>query len=105
MTVNDPRHGEHRASGRILGKRWLPFASAATAAVLAFGAVAAAGGGSAGAASAPQAQSVGNFLDAAVSGDPIDRLLELGDAPGPPPRTPSAPNPPHATPGQTPGMA
>src|SRR4051812_50148029 len=97
MTVNDPRHGEHRASGRLLGKRWLPFASAATAAVLAFGAVAAAGGGSAGAASAPQAQSVGNFLDAAGGGGPIDPPVELGDAPAPAPRTQATQKPPPPT--------
>lgn len=96
MTVNDPRRGEHPAR-RLPGQRWVPFAAAATAAVLAFGAVFAAGGGSAGAASAPQAQSVGNFLDAAVGGDPIDRLAKLEYARATSPGTQSTQNPLHAT--------
>jgi hypothetical protein len=60
--------------------RWLPFAAAATAAVLAATAIATAGAGSAGAATAPNAQSAGNFLDATISGQPIDQIAKLAFA-------------------------
>jgi hypothetical protein len=82
-------------SGRsaVLHKRWLPFAAAATAAVLTAGAIATAGGGSAGAAAAPQAQSVGNFLDAALNGQPIDDLAKLQYASATSPGSQSVQNP------------
>jgi hypothetical protein len=57
--------------------RWVPFAAAATAAVLTAAAVASAGGGAAGAATAPNAQSAGNFLDATLGGNPIDQIAKL----------------------------
>jgi hypothetical protein len=97
MTVNRPRHSELSLAGRIARKRWVPFAASATAVVLTAGAIATAGGGAAGAASAPQAQSVGNFLDAALGGKPIDQLAKLEYATATAPGTTSAQNPLNAT--------
>ena len=97
MTVNQPRHGNDQFAGRLLRKRWIPFAAAATAAVLTAGAVLTTGGGAAGASTAPQAQSVGNFLDAAVAGNPIDQLASLKYASAKSPGTQSVQNPLDAT--------
>jgi hypothetical protein len=44
------------------------------------GAIATAGGGTAGAATAPNAQSAGNFLDATLGGSPIDKIAKLAFA-------------------------
>lgn len=81
MTVHDstPAHGPG-ALARIGRKRWVPLAAAATAAALMAGAIASAGGGTAGAASAPHAQSAGNFLDATLGGKPIDQIAKLAFA-------------------------
>ena len=67
-------------SRRATRGRWLPFAAAATAAALTAAAVTTAGGGAAGAATAPNAQSAGNFLDATVGGNPIDDIAKLAFA-------------------------
>lgn len=75
MTATDST----RRRGRRARKRWIPFAAATTAAVLAAGAVVTAAG-SASAASAPNAQSAGNFLDATAGGKPIDQILALAYA-------------------------
>jgi hypothetical protein len=79
MTAIDRHPGASRLPGRARRRRGVPLA-AATAALLAAGAVVTAGSGSAGAATVPQAQSVGNFLDAAVHGRPLDDLAELAYA-------------------------
>jgi hypothetical protein len=60
--------------------RWVSFAAAATAAALTAAAVATAGGGAAGAATAPNAQSAGNFVDATLGGNPIDDIAKLAFA-------------------------
>jgi hypothetical protein len=80
MTTNTPRHGNLPRTSRVFGKRWVPVAAAATAAVLTAGAIATAGGGAAGAATAPHAQSAGNFLDATIGGNPIDQIAKLAFA-------------------------
>jgi hypothetical protein len=59
--------------------RWISVAAVSTAATVTL-AVAIAGGGVAGAASAPNAQSAGNFLDATAGGNPIDPVLLLAFA-------------------------
>lgn len=77
MTTDSTRHRAGSPIGRLARQRWVPFAAAATAAALTAGAIATAGGGAAGAATAPQAQSAGNFLDATLGGNPIDQLAAL----------------------------
>jgi hypothetical protein len=74
MTVNSPSPDRARRA------RWVPLAAAATAATLTLAAVATAGGGAAGAATAPNAQSAGNFLDATIGGNPIDNIAKLAFA-------------------------
>src|SRR5438445_12708902 len=86
------------SSGRFGRSRWVPIAAATTAAALTAAAIATAGGGTAGAASAlPQAQSVGNFLDADLGGNPIDDVLKLAYATAKSPGTQSVQNPLDAT--------
>lgn len=92
MTVNHARHGAAPA-GRLLRNRWIPFTAAATAVVLTAAAIAAAGGGAAGASAPLQAQSVGNFVDAAVDGHSIDPLVNLAYAHAASPGTESVQNP------------
>ncbi len=77
MTPDSTRHRADSLIGRLARKRWIPVAAGATAAVLTAGAIATAGGGAAGAATAPQAQSAGNFVDATIGGNPIDQIAAL----------------------------
>jgi hypothetical protein len=97
MTAINARRENDSFSRRILRTRWIPFAAAATAAALTAGAIASAGGGAAGAATPPQAQSVGNFLDAAVNGQAIDDVAKLEYATAKSPGTQSTQNPLDAT--------
>ncbi|HEX3336034.1 MAG TPA: choice-of-anchor G family protein, partial [Jatrophihabitans sp.] len=60
-------------------------------------AVASSGGGAAGAATLPQAQSVGNFLDATLGGNTLDQVAALEYATAKSPGTQSVQNPLNAT--------
>lgn len=94
MSATDStRHRGESHFGRLARKRWVPFAAAATAAVLTAGAIASAGGGAAGAATLPQAQSVGNFLDATLGGSTLDGVAALKYATAKSPGTESVQNP------------
>lgn len=77
MSTDITRHRAGSPIGRLARQRWVPFAAAATAAALTVGAIATTGGGAAGAATAPQAQSAGNFVDATLGGKPIDQIAAL----------------------------
>jgi hypothetical protein len=76
MTVNDARHRDDSPRGRFLGKRWVPYAAAVTAAALTAGAIATAGGGSAGAAT-PLSHATGRFLSGNVGNQSLDVLAGI----------------------------
>ncbi len=81
MTVNNSKSPRGASSQARIGRsRWAPFAAGATAVALTVAAVVTAGGGTAGAATAPNAQSAGNFLDATIGGNPIDDIAKLAFA-------------------------
>src|SRR5579875_2320538 len=100
MTANDS--ARHRAPSSALGrtarKRWVPYAAATTAAALTVAAIATAGGGSAGASGTlPQAQSVGNFLNATLGGSTLNSVAKLKYANAQAPGAQSVQNPLDAT--------
>ncbi|MBN9619321.1 MAG: choice-of-anchor G family protein, partial [Actinobacteria bacterium] len=81
MTASDSRN--HRDGSPVASRsrtRWIPFVATGTAAVVAACAIASAGGGAAGAATAPQAQSAGNFINATLGGNAIDQIAKLAYA-------------------------
>ncbi|MDT4927093.1 MAG: hypothetical protein QOG01_4806 [Pseudonocardiales bacterium] len=97
MTTARTRRSGASALGSMARKRSIRIAAATTAFGVAVTAVASSGGGAAGAATLPQAQSVGNFLDATLGGNTLDAVVALDYASAKSPGTQSVQNPLNAT--------